>query len=63
LNARFTANVTNRNFRFNPLQKQKVVVKKSSDYMEGESKNMFFDAIFEKQHHVDFYHHQTKKGA
>jgi|GEM_PF-2792515 len=19
---------------------------------------MFFDAIFEKQHHVDFYHHQ-----
>jgi len=39
------------------------VVKKSSDYMEGESKNMFFDAIFEKQHHVDFYHHQTKKGA
>jgi len=25
--------------------------------MEEESKNMFFDAIFEKQHHVDFYHH------
>ena len=27
--------------------------------MEEESKNMFFDAIFEKQHHVNFYHHQN----
>ncbi|GAB6139704.1 hypothetical protein JCM14076_04330 [Methylosoma difficile] len=31
--------------------------KKLSDCMEEESKNMFFDGIFEKQYHVDFYHH------